>query len=533
MGWYANLKMKNKLILGFASVVAMATATCWPAIRAVRVLKNASIQLYNEGVGATNLAGNLGRSFVNLRADLRDIIIATEPNAIQAYKASYEKNRNDLLKYENDLMGIAKADGASEKIQMVEDLIDSSNDYTKYAENIIALASSNRSTEALQLLRAPEIIAASNKCTEMTDTVMQFVSGVASDINDRNTKQANSSYLLALILAGITLSYAFFIAMYLSRFSAKHLDELSASIAKVADGDLTVVPKSDTKEDFGQINTSFGGMIAQLRELIGSVSRDVDSVASGSTQLSASADEMSATTGEIARSAQQQKSGAERMAAAMAELSASIDEVSRDAQSSLAQLETALEATHQGEAAGETTKGAMDDITQTTGRIASAIGVIQEIANQTNLLSLNAAIEAAKAGEQGKGFAVVAEEVRKLAERSGVSAKEIAQYNIEARNSVQRGSEMVATTVELLHKIKASLDQFALQTRESVAATSEQSKAGFEVAKQVENSLAESTNVASATSHISATTSEVANTATELARLAADLQSLVHKFKLA
>jgi len=161
----------------------------------------------------------------------------------------------------------------------------------------------------------------------------------------------------------------------------------------------------------------------------------------------------------------------------------------------------------------------MGDITTTTGRIAAAIGVIQEIANQTNLLSLNAAIEAAKAGEQGKGFAVVAEEVRKLAERSATSAKEIAQYNIEARNSVQQGDQMVNLTVGLLEKIKVSLDKFAVQTRESVAATKEQAITGNEVAKQVDSSVSESTAIASATQ--------------EMSSLAARLQQEVQsKFKL-
>jgi methyl-accepting chemotaxis protein len=216
----------------------------------------------------------------------------------------------------------------------------------------------------------------------------------------------------------------------------------------------------------------------------------------------------------------------------MTELSASIDEVSRGSQESMSQLDAALDATHQGNKAGEATKAAMDDITQTTGRIAQAIGVIQEIANQTNLLSLNAAIEAAKAGEQGKGFAVVAEEVRKLAERSAVSAKEIAQHNVEARNSVQKGAEMVDATVELLHTIRAILDQFATRTRESVAASSEQASAGADVARQVEHSVSESTAVASATMQMSATTSEIARTASELANLASDLSSLVHLFRL-
>jgi methyl-accepting chemotaxis protein len=312
----------------------------------------------------------------------------------------------------------------------------------------------------------------------------------------------------------------------------EHLNKLVSNIDRVAKGDLTVQSKGTTRDELGAMDYSLGQRVAALRQLIKDVSSGVDGVASGSTQLSASAEEMSATTDQIARSADHQKSGAERMATAMTELSASIDEVSQGAQGSLLQLEAALDATHQGNTAGEATKGAMDDITQTTGRIAHAISVIQEIANQTNLLTLNAAIEAAKAGEQGKGSAVVAEEVRKLAERSGTSAKEIAQHNIEARNSVQRGGEMVGVTVELLNKIKTSLDQFAVQTRESVASTAEQSAAGTEVAKQVERSVSESATVASATTQMSSTTSEIARTASELASLAAGLQSQIRTFKI-
>jgi methyl-accepting chemotaxis protein len=488
--------------------------------------------MYAEGVVNTALVGNIARSFIRMRTDLRDIIIAPDANALRNYKANYETNRDELIMLKEELLEFAEKDGSPEKMKWIDDLADALYGYLDTSEIVVNLALANKQAEALQTLRSPEATASNNAVRDAIDKIVVAVDGVAKNLNARTVSMADTAYVLALVLAGITLAISIPLALFLANFTANNLRVMYDNITRVAHGDLTGLPQAETTDEFGHSPESLGHMITSLRQLIGEVSHGIDGVASGSTQLSASAEEMSATTDHIARNAGHFRSGAERMAAAMTELSASIDEVSRGAQNSLAQLEAALDATHQGNTAGEATQDAMDGITQTTGRIAQAIGVIQEIANQTNLLSLNAAIEAAKAGEQGKGFAVVAEEVRKLAERSGTSAKEIAQHNIEARNSVARGGEMVATTVDLLHKIRSSLDQFSQQTKESVAATSEQSAAGAEVAKQVEDNVNDASAIASATSQMSSTTSEVSRTATELASLATTLQTQIQKFKL-
>ena len=531
MNWYKNLKIKAKLILGFALVSFLSLIVIFIAERDIYNLNEADTKLYREGVLAVSYAANITTEFARIRASVRSAILETNPEKVRGHQKDLQTYEAAMRKSANDLLEVVK--GLTNREKMTKDVQASMEAYLKASEPVVELALAGRSTEAWNLLNTPDTTEIVSKFRQESDDLNDFTLQRADDTAKENDALTAKSITVGVTSAIILAIVSMLLGTFIASMIVNNLHRLAANITRIADGDLTTQFVAESKDELGSMANSLGQMVGELRGIIGGVSQGVDSVASGSTQLSASAEEMSATTEQISHSADNQRTGAERMAAAMEELSSSIDEVSKGAQSSLAQLEAALEATQQGNMAGESTKSAMNDITQTTGRIAQAIGVIQEIANQTNLLSLNAAIEAAKAGEQGKGFAVVAEEVRKLAERSATSAKEIAQHNIESSNAVQRGGEMVGTTVELLNKIKTSLDQFAIQTRESVASTAEQAKAGQDVAHQVETSVSESATVASATSQMSATTSEVAKTATELAHLASGLQAQIRKFKLA
>jgi methyl-accepting chemotaxis protein len=369
----------------------------------------------------------------------------------------------------------------------------------------------------------------------LNSTVTRLVDSIQDQAQDalKATRRTYRRTLVLTLAAGCAAAgLCLLLGLALGRGILGPLREFSRVLEATAAGDLRVRSRLASRDEFGAMAATLDRMGDQLQGTMGAILKGVQQVAGGARQLSAAADQMAAATGAIARSAQAQEAGAERTAAAITELSASISEVATGAQETRKRLEEAQAAVARGAGAGSDTTQAMAGIIRTAGDISKAIVVIQEIAGQTNLLSLNAAIEAAKAGEQGKGFAVVAEEVRKLAERSAQAAKEVDQLIQEARAAVDRGGVTVAATVHSLETIHANLDAFGQLAGHIAHATEEQSRTGEEAARQVERGVHESIQTASATSQLSATTDEVARTARDLAQVAETLARQVSVFQV-
>lgn len=350
--------------------------------------------------------------------------------------------------------------------------------------------------------------------------------------------------IVGLLVAGMVVTVG--VTTTVSAYVQSSLQAILLSLAPLSQGDLTQRLPDKGQDELDQIAASMNSFVSELQAIVQRTRDRSYQLSSASTQLTSAADG-------VLHTSNHQSDATSSVAASVEEFSVSIDQVSDNA----AQAE---EKAHQSGAlsrrGGEEIQNVVSEIQrvaqvvndatsqmQTLGQqakdISSIVQVIKDVADQTNLLALNAAIEAARAGEQGRGFAVVADEVRKLAERTASSAQDITvmvtsvQNSTEAASDVmQRGNEFVTGSVRQIEAMGASMQQISDGSRGVLGAVTdistalrEQRIAGAEIAKNVER-------IAQMTDASRSSASEVSSAATELERLAQDLLAEVVRFNV-
>jgi len=334
------------------------------------------------------------------------------------------------------------------------------------------------------------------------------------------------------ILGVAVLSIIFLSAAVYYTFRQKVLVPLRTVMEGIQRKDLTVSLQGLSEDEIGKLGQAFNDSTSLYRGIFQRFASGADSVASGSSQLSATAEEMNRTADEIARVCERERIGMDQVTQAMDALSRSTGRMKSGIEASLARTEKAVEVAHQGGVAGESTAAAMEAIREATQRMSQSVKVIQDIARQTNLLSLNAAIEAAKAGALGKGFSVVAEEVRKLAERSAQASREISILIEQVDVTVTQGGEAVTESASALHTIRDHIDRIASQSQDISATVEQQLSTSNEVRKAVDATRQDIERSVAASNQMAATVHEVARTAADLNHVADDTAKELAQYKI-
>lgn len=391
----------------------------------------------------------------------------------------------------------------------------------------------------------------------------------SSEIN-KDVSPIFQKTILVIVISMILGAIAVF---FITRSIIKPLRKLKEQAIIVSKGDLTEQIKVQSNDEIGQLGQAFNEMQESLKGLVQQIENNVEKAASSAEELSASAEQTSAATEQVAVSVQEVANSAEAQTVALDKNSQALMDVSkgvnRIVNSSMKVSELAYHTTKQAEIGGEAVtntvnqmnsihKSVMESNTriqslnERSKEVSSILDVITGIADQTNLLALNAAIEAARAGEHGKGFAVVADEVRKLAEQSQASAKEIheivqriqkdtessVQTMAYVTDDVETGVKVSNEAIETFNQIVQKMEEVT-PYMEEVSATAQQMSAAIQEVTATSNELdtiaqgnaAASEEVAASTEEQLASMEEISASANSLASMAEELKGLISKFR--
>ncbi|HXR02283.1 MAG TPA: methyl-accepting chemotaxis protein [Pseudomonas sp.] len=419
------------------------------------------------------------------------------------------------------------------------------NDYRQLEERMKSLSNANKLDELTTLLSA-DLQTNSDQMNVVLGKLVEINTQQLNDTNkmasDQYSSAINMVVTLLIVATVLTLLFAWLLTNSITRPIASALN----AAEEIAEGDLTRTISVDGSDEAGRL---LAAMLKMQSKLCDTLQR----ISGSATQLASAAEELNAVTDESARGLAQQNNEIEQAATAVNEMTSAVEEVARNAVSTSEASKNATTSASDGRDLVQETVGAIERMSGDVQSTATLIGnladesrdigkvldVIRGLADQTNLLALNAAIEAARAGEAGRGFAVVADEVRALAHRTQQSTSEIERMigsiqggTEQAVNSMRSSTERAESTLNIAKGAGLALDTInnavvEINERNLVIASAAEEQA--QVAREVDRNLVNIRDLSTQSATGANQTSAASN---ELSRLAVDLNGMVARFRL-